>query len=151
MLYHRLLPVVEPPLDLSQYAYRRDGGTEARIIELADFAHRALLKGHYCYKISFGLKGLFDNVSYHQLTKGLLNIGVDGHARRIIRNWLRTRSFRIRTRSQTGRCFSGTYPDLLGTPVGGPYCRHCRGTSAGGRSSSTQLSPFCGGDDPTSL
>ena len=119
VLYHRLIHEVEPQLDSAQYAYRRDRGTEMCLTELMDGINRALVRGRYCYLISFDVKGAFDNVSHRQLMKGLKQMKVGVRMRRVIHNWLSKRTFQVKIKTPTGTHLSAVHPITQGLPQGG--------------------------------
>ena len=93
ILYHRMLPLVEPRLYHSQYAYRHSRSTEHHLTSILDHVHRALLSGSDAYAISFDIAGAFDNVPHYQLMLSMKKFGVDSYTQRIVRNWLRGRFF----------------------------------------------------------
>ena len=68
IIYHRILPAIEPRLFKNQYAYRRPRGTEHHLVSLQDRIRRELLRGRLVYIISFDVAGAFDTVAHGQLT-----------------------------------------------------------------------------------
>ena len=119
VIYHRILPTVEQKLSPEQYAYRRDRGTEMCLTELMDFVHREICRGKWCYLASFDIAGAFDNVPHNRLVDSLREMGVDVHSRRVIHNWLRTRTFQVRLTVAEGNIYSHQYPISKGLPQGG--------------------------------
>ena len=57
VVYQRLLPILEPQLDPSQFAYRRARGAEQLLASMMDIIHRSLLEGKYVYVASFDMAG----------------------------------------------------------------------------------------------
>ena len=119
VLYHRLLPLIEPKLHPAQYAYRRLRGTEMCLVELMDAVHRGLHRNRWCYVVSFDIAGAFDNVPHQRLMQGLEMMGVDKHTRRLIHNWLRDRTFQVKLTTPNGNCMSTIHPISKGLPQGG--------------------------------
>ena len=119
VVYHRLLPVVEPHLTPCQYAYRRGRGTEFLLIEVMDRVHRALLGGQHVYLASFDIRGAFDTVPHSELMAALKRFGVDVRLRKVIHEWLRGRTFQVRMRSDAGVFYSSVHTISRGLPQGG--------------------------------
>ena len=88
------------------------------LVRLMDFTQRALCRGRLCYLVSYDVAGAFDNVSHTHLMRGLVEFGVDGENRRVIRNWLRLRTFQVRLRLPTGLWYSSIPPISKGLPQG---------------------------------
>ena len=119
ILYQRIIPRIEPYLMESQYAYRRQRGTEHHLTSVMDHVNRALLNGKNAYVISFGVAGAFDNVSHHQLSQTLLKFDVNPFTHRIIHQWLRGREFQVKQRTPKGT-YIGELADIsAGLPQGG--------------------------------
>ena len=119
VIYHRLLPLVEPQLEPAQFAYRRARETGQLLSAMMDTAQRALLEEKYVYIISFSIVGAFDSVSHHQLAQTLSHFEVDVYTQRIIHNWSRNRFFRIKLRAPTGVYQEADSPISSGLPQGG--------------------------------
>ena len=119
VVYHRLLPTVEPLLSPAQYAYRRQRGTEHHLVELMDRVQRALLHGSLVYIVSFDIAGAFDRVSHHQLMQALPAFGVDSYTQRLIHNWSAGRSSILKLKTPTGTVYGSPTPISSGLPHGG--------------------------------
>ena len=119
VIYHRIIPAVEPRLAPEQYAYRRERGTEQHLTELLDAVHRATKRGKYCYIVSFDISGAFDNVSHRALMSGLEQMQVDPFSRRVVHAWLRDRTFQVKMRTSMGVYYSNIYDIGRGLPQGG--------------------------------
>ena len=89
------------------------------LTEIMDSVHRALNRKRWCYLASFDIAGAFDNVSHRQLMTGLKRFGVDIHSRRVIHNWLGSRTFRVRLATSLGYSMSKSHPITKGLPQGG--------------------------------
>ena len=118
-MHHRMLQTVDPQLDRAQNAYRGDRGTEMCLTEIMDSAHRALMRKRYVYLVSFDIRGAFDNVAHRQLVRGLGKMGIDPHTKRVVHNWLMTRTFQVRMTSSKGTYHSSIYNITKGLPQGG--------------------------------
>ena len=118
VIYHRIPLGEEDKLAVEQFAKRRERGAEMHLVRLMDFTQRALCRGRLCYLVSYDVAGAFDNVSHTHLMRGLVEFGVDGENRRVIRNWLRLRTFQVRLRLPTGLWYSSIPPISKGLPQG---------------------------------
>ena len=119
ILYQRMIPHIEPHLIESQYAYRRQRGTEHHLASLMDHVNRSLIRGENAYVISFDIAGAFDNVSHNQLSQTLPKFGVDPYTHRLIHQWLRGREFQVKFRTPKGTCLGELTDISAGLPQGG--------------------------------
>ena len=119
VLYHRMLPIVEPQLDQRQFAYRRSRGTEMVSAEMVDLAHRPLNRGLHVYMVSFDVPGAFDRVPLHGLMTAMDRFNIDPYIRRVEHNWLRNRTFQVRLRANGGVYKSKVHTVTCGLPQGG--------------------------------
>ena len=90
VVYHRILPQIEPRLSPAQYASRTNCSTEMCMTEIMDAAHRGLRRGRWCYLASLDIAGAFDNVSHSKLAEAVKTFGVDGHSRRLLKSNLQS-------------------------------------------------------------
>ena len=119
IVYHRILPNVEPRLYENQYAYRRQRGTEHHLVSIMDQVQRALLEGCFAYMVSFDIAGAFDRVSHALLMQALRRFQVDGHTRRLLHHWIAGRSLVVKYKAPAG-AFVGRYiAASSGLPQGG--------------------------------
>ena len=109
IVYHRILPQVEPQLYAGQYAYRRARSTEHHLVSVMDVTHRALIRGKFVYVVSFDIAGAFDTVSHHGLVEALKGCGIGGYTRRLIHNWIGGRTFVVKNKTPEG-AFEGNDP-----------------------------------------
>ena len=84
VIYHRMLPAVEPMLYPSQYAHRRVRGPQRYLAPLMNGAHRYQLMGRNVYVASFHVAGACDTVSHWRLVGILDELGADSDARRLL-------------------------------------------------------------------
>ena len=73
---HRIMEQLEGSLEQKQYAYRRQRGTEAQLLEFHDFAREALGSGHCVYAASVDVDSAFDNVPRDSLVRTAEKMGV---------------------------------------------------------------------------
>ena len=104
---------------MHQYAYRREHSTEMVLTEIMDFTHRALIKGHFVYLVSYDVQGAFDEVSHWHLVEALREHQVGAYERRAIHGWLRSRTFQVLLTTDTGTYKSAIHPISRGLPQGG--------------------------------
>ena len=90
-----------------------------RLTEIMDATRRALRRGRWCYLASFDIAGASDNAPHVHLMKAMRDFGIDAHARRVLRNWLRVRTFSVKMTTPTGFCYSALVPARKGLPQGG--------------------------------
>ena len=119
MVYHRILPVVEPSLVGNQYAYRRARGTEHHLVFMQDRIHRTLLRGHFAYVASFDIARAFDEVSHAQLISALEEYGIDVFSRRLIHRWIVGRTFIVKHTAPQGVFYGAKVTITSGLPQGG--------------------------------
>ena len=119
IMYHRILPIVEPQLTPFQFAYRRSRGTEDHLTSLVDKAHRSLLNGSFVYIISFDIEAAFGRVPHWQITRALKRMHIDGYTRRLIHNWLKGRTFTLKQRTPQGIFYGPKKSITCGLPQGG--------------------------------
>ena len=119
IVYHHMLPQVEPRLYSHHIAYCRMRGTKHHLVPLMDAAHRTLLEGSYVYFAAYDIARAFDRVSHHQLMAALAAFGIDTYTRRLLREWITGRSFVVKLRSPTGVYFGARSPISSGLPQGG--------------------------------
>ena len=65
------------------------------------------------------VRGAFDNVSHWHLTRALVEFDIPIHIRRLIHNWLRARSMRVKMRTPKGVYYSKNFMATKGLPQGG--------------------------------
>ena len=119
VIYHRMLPVVEPHLHPNQYAYRRARGTEHHLVSMLDGIHRALLLQQNVYVISFDIAGAFDTVSHSRLLDVMEEFGIDSYTGRLVRHWIIGRTFVVKYRTPQGVFYGQKTPIKAGLPQGG--------------------------------
>ena len=119
VLYHRLLPLVEPQLSPVQYAYRRNRGTEFLPTERIDYIHNNLQSERLVYILSFDVAGAFDSVPRSQLMRALHAMTINWHTRRVIHNWLRGCTFQAKLRTEEAVYMSAVHGISRGLLLGG--------------------------------
>ena len=84
-----------------------------------DSIHRSLNKGRYVYLVSYDVEGAFDHVPHCHLMQAAEDMGVDVHIRRMIHNWMRSRTFQVKIR-EASRVYYGSIHEITrGLPQGG--------------------------------
>ena len=114
--YNRIIHSVEPLLFEGQYAYRRSRSTEHHLAMLMDREHRALTQKHFVY-----VAPAFDRVPHIQPMRALGGFNIDAQMRRLIRNWLKGRSFVVKYTSPHEHYEGEPTPITTGLPEGGSY------------------------------
>ena len=89
------------------------------LTEIMDFVHRGTCGEGWCYIASFDIAGASDTVPHRRPVQSLREMGVDTHSRRIVRNWLGSRTFQVRLSTWGGAIYSHQYPISMGLPQGG--------------------------------
>ena len=119
IIYNRVMHQIEPQLFPGQCAYRRSCSTEQHLAMLMDFAHRALVKRQFVHIVSYDIASAFDRVSHHQLMRATAQFGLDACTRRLLRNWLKGRSFTVQYTSPQCHFQGSRTPITAGLPQGG--------------------------------
>ena len=114
-----MLGILERKLHGRQYAYRRNRGAGAHLIEFRDFAREANRAGDYVYVASVDMDGAFDTVPHKLLVQTVEQLGVDPYVCRYLHKWLTKRIFTVRLQTATGRCYSSWRGIGRGVPQGG--------------------------------
>ena len=79
-----------------KYAYHRQHGTEARILEFHNFIRKASTDGKWTYVAAIAVDSAFDTGPHALLVQTAKRIGMHTYICRKIRNWLEQRLFSIR-------------------------------------------------------
>ena len=119
IVLHRMMPALEPRLGLSQYAYRRQRGTEFHLVELTEFVRVSQEADRLTLVASLDIAGAFDTIPHQTLLDTIMQQGVEAHLCRYIRVWLTGRRFRLRLATPQGVRCSGFYGVSRGVPQGG--------------------------------
>ena len=84
-----------------------------------DILRKSLRRGRCRYLAPFDIAGAFDDISHRKLMEGLASKNVGVHVRRVVLNWLASRTFQVKMNSPKGVLHSGVYPITKGMPQGG--------------------------------
>lgn len=105
-------------LSSSQYGFRTKHSTEHALLNFIDFASEEKDKGNYVLGIYLDIKKAFDSVNHEILCKKLSKYGIRGNAHRLIHNYLRNRSQKVKIIDKEGKVISNGKTITCGVPQG---------------------------------
>ena len=119
VIHVRLLEQFEPLLSATQYAYRRERGTEFRMAGLSSSVTKAHEKGNHVNSATVDVEAAFDGVPHKNVLQTLQKWGARGHIMRYLQKWLQDRKFDLRLQGPTGMYCRKRKRITRGLPQGG--------------------------------